>query len=249
LTSAVVRRGLWSALAFAAAAPVAAQSPLVGELQVLATQYHHDPGRLDRVRDGLEQALRTDSHVANLIALAQVSFIWGDIRARSREEKLEAYDRGRRAGQRAVELAPRDPSAHFWYAINTARWGQVNGVVRSLFLLPTVRKELDTVLELDPKFTGAYIVSGNVFYEVPALLGGDLEKAEEMFRKALKLDARFTAARVGLAKTLLKTGRLAEGRRELQAVLAEKKPRNPADWTLKDSRDARELLAAIREGS
>jgi tetratricopeptide (TPR) repeat protein len=235
------------AVSLAGAADLAqAQSPLVHELETVATQYHRDPGRLDRVREGLEQAVRTDSHVANFIALARVSFIWGDIRAKNREQRLEAYDRGRQAGQRAVELAPKDPAAHFWYAINTARWGQVNGVVRSLFLLPTVREELETVLTLDRKFTAAYVVAGNVHYEVPGLLGGDLGKAEENFRTALKQDARFTAARVGLAKTLIKKGRLAEARRELQAVLDEKEPRNPADWTLKDSKDARELLESIK---
>ena len=52
--------------------------------------------------------------------------------------------------------------------------------------------------------------------------------------------------RVGLAKTLIKKGRLAEARTELEAVLAEKAPHNLADWTLKDSVEARELLDSIR---
>jgi hypothetical protein len=50
---------------------------------------------------------------------------------------------------------------------------------------------------------------------------------------------------VGLSRTLVKQGRPAEARREAEAVLAERDPRNPADWTLKDSREARELLAAL----
>jgi hypothetical protein len=52
--------------------------------------------------------------------------------------------------------------------------------------------------------------------------------------------------RVGLAKTLIKQGRVAEARKELEAVLAERAPHNLADWTLKDSVEARELLASIR---
>lgn len=234
-----------SLLVLGAPGPAPAQSPLVRELDTVALEYHKDPSRLDRLRAGLEQAIRSDSHVDNLVALARVSFIWGDVRASGREQKLEAYERGRQAGERAVELAPKSAAAHFWYAINTARWGQANGVVRSLFLLPTVRRELETVLELDPRFTAAYIVAGNVDYEVPALLGGDLARAEKMFRKALAQDARFTAARVGLARTLAKQGKLAVARREARAVLAETAPRNPADWAVKDSRDARELLAGL----
>ena len=56
-----------------------AQSPLVAELKIVATNYHHDPTRLDDIRDGLEQALKADSSSENLVALARVSFIWGDI--------------------------------------------------------------------------------------------------------------------------------------------------------------------------
>ena len=52
--------------------------------------------------------------------------------------------------------------------------------------------------------------------------------------------------RVGLAKTLLRKGRVAEARKELDAVLAEKAPHNLADWTLKDSVEARQLLDSIR---
>jgi len=76
------------------------------------------------------------------VALARACFIWGDIRARSDGEKLEAYDRGRQVAQRAVEVSPKSAAAHFWYATNTARWGQTKGILRSLVLLPTVQEEI-----------------------------------------------------------------------------------------------------------
>jgi tetratricopeptide (TPR) repeat protein len=222
-----------------------AQSQLVAELQTVAVSYHRDPTRLDQIRQGLEQAIKTDPHAANLLALARVSFIWADIRATDRDQKLDAYDRGRQVGKRAVELDPRNPEAHFWYAINTARWGQTKGIVRSLFLLPTVQEEIQIILDLDPQFTAVYALAGHVFSEVPGLLGGDLNKAEEMFRKGLEQDPQFTAMRVGLGKTLLKLGRLAEAKHEFQAALNEQKPSNPADWTLRDSKEAWQLLASI----
>ncbi len=222
-----------------------AQSPLVAELRTLAVTYHKDPARLDQVRQGLERAIASDGEVENLLALAQACFIWGDVRATSRAQKLAAYDRGRQAAKRVVELAPRNVLAHFWYATNTARWGQSKGVGQSLFLLPPVQEEIQIILSLDPTFTAVYALAGNVFYEVPGLFGGDLVKAEEMFRKGLELDPQFTTMRVGLGKTLLKLGRVAEAERELQAVLNEKAPRNPADWTLKDAQEARELLTSM----
>jgi len=222
-----------------------AQSPLVAELEVVATRYHENPARLDALREGLEQAARTYPDVDTLIALARVCFIWGDIRATTVEQKLEAYDRGRRAARLAVERAPRSAAAHFWLATNTARWGQTKGVLRSLFLLPTVQEEIGTVLDLDAGFTAVYALAGHVYYEVPRIFGGDLDRAEQMFRQGLTQDPKFTGLRVGLGKTLIRKGRTTEARRELQAVLDETAPTNPADWTLKDAGEARALLTSI----
>ena len=230
-------------------AVVAAQSPLVAELETVATSYHHDPTRLDAIRNGLEQTVKADSRVENLVALARVSFIWGDIRATTDDQKLDAYDRGRQMAKRVIELEPRHVEARFWYALNTARWGQTKGVVRSLSLLPAVQEEIQTILKLDPTFTPVYALAGHVWCEVPGLLGGDLKKAEQMFRQGLEQDPRFTAMRVGLGKTLLRLGRVAEARRELEAVLDEKAPSNPADWQLRDMREARELLESAKGGS
>lgn len=232
-------------LALLAGGAAQAQSPLAGELRAFASRYHEDPPRLDALYAGLTEAVKTDSHLDNLLALAQAAFIWGDIRARTAEDKLGAYERGRQAGQRAVELAPRSALAHLWLAINAGRWGQTKGVLRSLFLLPTVREHMEAALELDPRLLPAYTLAGTVYAEVPGLFGGDLEKSEALFRKGLALDARWTSARVGLARTLIQRGRRDAARRELEAVVAEREPRNLADWTLKDSREARELLAAL----
>jgi tetratricopeptide (TPR) repeat protein len=234
-------------LGLAGAVPAGVQGPLLGEVETVATTYHENPGRLDTLRDALERAVATDPQPDTLIALARVSFIWGDIRAATAEQRLDAYERGRRAAGRALELRPRSALAHLWYGINTARWGQTKGVLRSLFLLPTVQEAIRTALELDPGLTAAYALAGNVAYEVPALLGGDLERAEAMFRRGLALDPRFTGLRVGLAKVLIKTKRLAEARAELRAVLDEPAPTNRADFTLKDAREARALLASLRD--
>jgi Flp pilus assembly protein TadD len=119
--------------------------------------------------------------------------------------------------------------------------------MRSLFLLPTVREEVDATLALDPRNLRALALSGNVFLEVPGLFGGDREKAEQQFRKALEIDAHFTVARVDLARVLIAKSRYADARRELQRVVDERTPNSIADWTVKDLPRARELLASIQD--
>jgi tetratricopeptide (TPR) repeat protein len=230
----------------AGVAPAPARSPLVSQVDAVATRYHEDPARLDRLYTGLTEAVSTDPDVPNLVALSRIAFIWGDVRARSDGQKLEAYDRGREAGRRAIELEPKNALARLWYAINGARWGQTKGIVRSLFMLPTLKEEIRILLELAPDVAAVYALAGNVDYEVPGPLGGDIARAETAFRKGLDLDPNFTGIRVGLAKVLIKTNRLPEARRELQAVLDAKEPSNVADWTVKDTADARRLLDSTR---
>jgi tetratricopeptide (TPR) repeat protein len=222
----------------------AGQTPAESARALLA-RYHEDPAVIDRARGLLERALERDRQVDTMVMLSYVHFLSGDVRATTTEDKLAAYDRGREIARRAVELAPRNPEAHVWYGINTGRWGLTKGVVRSLFLLPTVREAIETTLALDPRNVRALVLSGNVYLEVPRLLGGDRDKAEEQLRRALEIDPRLTVARVDLARALIAAGRHAEARRELQRVIEEPAPRSIADWTAKDLPRARELLASI----
>ena len=236
-----------SVVLFVAAASAAwAQTP-VEPARALVARYHEDPAALDRARDLLEAALAKERKIETMVMLAYVQFLVGDVRATTAEAKLAAYDRGREIGGQAVELAPRSHDAHLWYAINTARWGETRGVLRSLFLLPTIRRELETLLELNPRSVRAHILAGNVLLEVPRFAGGDLVRAEEHLKKALELDPRFTNARVDLARVYIADARYADARCELQRVVNEPRPSVIADWTVKDAPRARRLLESLRD--
>lgn len=223
-----------------------AASPLVAELQAFSTRYHENPKKIDQLKAALEKAAESDPDSDTFLALAQVCFMYGDVRATTEEAKLAAYDRGRQAAKRAIELAPKSAPAQFWYGTNTGRWGETKGIMRALFLLPTVKEAMQTALALDPGYAPAYALGGSIYSEVPGYAGGDLDRSEAMFRKGLELDPRYTNMRLGLARTLLKKGRTADARRELEAVLGEKAPSNPADWAIKDVPQAKAILAEIK---
>jgi tetratricopeptide (TPR) repeat protein len=234
------------AVVLVAASAAWAQTP-VEAARALVARYHEDPAALDRARDLLDAALARDRRVDTMTMLSYVQFLIGDVRATTAEAKLAAYDRGREIGRRAVELAPKNHDAHLWYAINTARWGETKGVLRSLFLLPTIRQELEILLELDPRSVRAHILAGNVLLEVPGFAGGDRVKAEEHLKKALEIDPRFTNARVDLARVYIADARYADARRELQRVVNETSPSVIADWAMKDAPRARTLLESIKD--
>src|SRR3989304_295662 len=137
----IVRGLLIAALLLGPVNPSWAQSPLVAELESFATRYHEDPPKVDRLREGLTQAAKADPRAGRLPAPSRACFLWGSPRPPAPGRNAEACGQGREAAKKAIELAPRSAAAHFWYGTNTGRWGQTKGVVRSLFLLPTVQEE------------------------------------------------------------------------------------------------------------
>src|SRR5262250_690771 len=98
---------LLAATVLVAAATAWAQTP-VEAARALVARYHEDPAAIDRARDLLESALAKDRQVDTMVMLAYVHYLWGDVRAKTDDEKLSAYDQGRQLGERAVELAPKN---------------------------------------------------------------------------------------------------------------------------------------------
>lgn len=211
------------------------------EVEIVATQHHRDPASLVTLRERLEREMADEPTRDHLLALARLWFITGS-RASESAAKLEAYSHARDLGRLALVLDPRSAAAQFWLTASMARWGQTQGVMQSLGLLGETRRGIDRVLELDPRFTRGYALAGYFALELPPLVGGNVARAEEMFRKGLALDPHFTSMRVGLAKALLRQGRLEEARAELERTLVESNPTNEADWTLEDAPEARRCL-------
>lgn len=228
-----------------AATPVPASGP-VAEAWGLFRGFHEDLARIDHARELLERTVAREPSLEALLLLAWVHLSWADLRARSTDDKLAGYERGRATARRAIELAPKNPDAHLWYAANLGRWAIAKGKLRAAFLLSDLRKAIETVLELDPKHVGGLALAGSFYLETPGLLGGDVARAEDYERKALALDPHFTRARVELAKCLIDRGRYAEARRELQQVLDETQPSYVADWVVRHKPTAERLLAQIR---
>jgi tetratricopeptide (TPR) repeat protein len=235
------------------AAPAGAVTPPVtgpvAEAWVLFSAFHEDLARIDRSRDLLEEAVRREPSLEALLLLSWVHLTWADLRAGTPDDKLAGYERGRDVAKRAIDLAPRSPEAHLWYAANLGRWAIARGKLRAAFLLGTMEEEIQTILAIDPNHVPGLSLAASFYLETPALLGGSVAKAETHARRALALDPHFTRARVELARALVEQRRYAEARRELQLVVDEARPSYVADWVVRHRPRARRLIDQIRDKS
>ena len=228
-----------------ASAAFAADPALVTRMAHLATHYHEDPARLDAGRAELEAAVAAEPSVPVMVTLAQITYIWGDVRAKTRDDKLAAYERGRQVADLAVKRDPENADARFWRAVNLGRAAELKGAFHALSEIKTLREEMNAILQRHPDYASAYSFLGSYYSQLPRVLGGDMNEAMSMYRKGLKLNPRSTGMRVGLAKTLIAKSMPTDARVELQRVLDETAPSNPAEWKLRDVPAAHKLLETL----
>jgi len=228
-----------------AAATPPPSAPVLEAWKTFST-FHEDLARIDRARDLLETEVARAPTLEALLLLSWVHLSWADYRATTTDAKLASYERGRDVAKRAIDLAPRSPEAHLWYAANLGRWATTKGKLNAAFLLSTLRAEIHTILELDPNHVPGLALAGSFYLETPGLFGGDVPRAEGYLRKALSLDPHFTRARVELARCLIAQGRNDQAREQLKLVIDERQPSYVADWVMRHRPTAERLLAGIR---
>lgn len=71
---------------------------------------------------------------------------------------------------------------------NLGQWGAANGVTSSLGKWPELRSTMNLIINLGQKDLneyGPYRVLGRGYYKIPALLGGDMKKADKYLSTAL----------------------------------------------------------------
>jgi len=166
-------------------------------------------------------------------------------------ERRRQYERGIEAGRRAVALEPDRPEGHFWMAANMGAMAESFGIRAGLRYRGTVKRELETVLELDPGYQqgSADRALGRWYLRVPGLLGGSRSKSVEHLQRSLDYDPGSAASHLFLAETFLKMNRREEAYEELQRVLVA--PLHP-EWVpevLEFQEKARVLLEEEELGS
>ena len=166
----------------------------------------------------------------------------GDL-AQAPEAKLQHFERGRRAAEEAAKADPSCPDAYFYRGALKAKWGEVRGVVNSLFLLGEIRGDLRKVLELDPSHQDAKLALGQVDHAVPGILGGSNQRAETAYREVVRADPGYTGAMLHLAELLADTGRKDEAIGWVRKVIEHPSPTRPWEWRKFDRARAQRLLA------
>lgn len=181
-----------------------------------------------------------------LYEFSKVCYLMGDAQDK-KDDKLKFYNKGIEYGKKAIDIDKNSVWAHFWYMVNLGRSGQTKGVLNSLGIVPDIKKEIDIILKLDPKHTGAMDAGAMLYYELPGLMGGNLNKSIEYLNRAIEIDSNYTILYVDMAKVYIKKKDYEKARWFLNRVLEINSPKYEADYILDDKPEALKLLQHIKD--
>ncbi|MCI0454219.1 MAG: hypothetical protein L0Y68_04390 [Candidatus Dadabacteria bacterium] len=219
----------------------------VEEARSVYLDYYKDSMNLDRSINMLEEILEKDpNNVEAMILLSRVWLTYGYTKAPNDKEKIRVFKNGKDVGKKASELAPNNSDAHFFYVSNLGSLGAARGIIKSLFLLPEIRRELELILELDPNHIYGLGMNGILYYALPSFIGGDLTISEIYLRRAIKLDPNLTILKIHLAKTLMKQDKYNEAATMLKEVIDEDNPSDYSDWHI-NKETAKDMLSKLEK--
>jgi tetratricopeptide (TPR) repeat protein len=217
----------------------------VARAVVLCDTRHLAPRNLQESARLLDQVLTTDpSHVKALYERSRVYYFQAK-GVETKKEKLKLYQQGMDCGKKAIASDPRAADAHFWYLVNLGSSAKTSGSWSALNAVGEMKKEIGEVFKDDPGSTGALDVEANLYYELPGLWGGDLNKSLKDLKKAVQEDSNFTRLYVDLAKVYIKEKNYGKARECLTKTLTIQNPSYPADDFLDDHPTALKLLRQL----
>lgn len=221
-------------------------SRLLDQAEYLMLNCHLDPTYLDSAENLIDQVRSQDPDNQRSLYLAA--------RLKIGQADLAPGQSGRRNLLRAAQalaeslenLDDSDARGHMWYGIATGQLGQMNGIMNSLAMVPTLKREFNRALALDSTCAEAYEALGRLDYELPAIAGGDLLRSVDYFQTGLMFAPNFTVLRLDLARACVKLNRRETAMAELDTLLATSEPYPPCDFILHDKPEAEKLLARLR---
>src|SRR5262249_12082187 len=187
---------------------------------------------LNRAASLMEQLTARDpSNYEAWWRLARLRYYLAD-RQSDQSKKSKLLQAGVEAAKKAVAIEDKRVEGHFWYAANEGEYADLKGVLQSLGLVKTIRKEFESALAINPAYENGTIFSalGQIDLNLPRILGGNEKRGIERLEAGLKVGPGNAELKVTLAEVYIKKGRKDEAKPLLESVIKNIDPaRSPVE--------------------
>ena len=204
-----------------------AETPPAGALAAAQSAYagRSDPAQAQAAVELFQKAATADakSYAARWEG-ARAAYFYGNYTRgdASDADKMAIFDEGITLAKEAVALDPKGVEGHFWLGVLYGVYGEAKGIFKSLSLVPSIKQEMQTCLDLDPAVEGwgPDRVLGRLYYKLPWFKGGDKKKSVADLEKSLAGAPTNALTRLYLAESYRSEGERAKAIAQLQEIVS-----------------------------
>jgi len=138
------------------------------------------------------------------------------------KELLSLFQEGIDRARAAIVLNPKGAEGHFWLGVLDGVYGETKGIFKSLSMVPEIKQEMATCLQIDPAVEGygPDRVLGRLYYKLPGFKGGDNKKSIEYLERSLKGAPTNALTQLYLAETYKSEGMKDKAMEMVKAIIA-----------------------------
>ncbi len=206
------------------------------------------PGMAMKAIQEYQKALAVNPNLVEGYWKISKAYYWIGTHTKDKDKKVKIFNNGIEFGKMCIQVAPKEPACHYWLGVAYGKYGEAKGIMQSLYLVPFMKKELNTVIKLKPSFRhyGAYGVLGWVYFKVPGIAGGSKKKALELLGKAVKNGPEHLVDQLFYAKVLLNQDKKAEAIKHLKYIINAPFEPDMIPENKEEKAEARKLLRKIQ---
>lgn len=137
------------------------------------------------------------------------------------QAKLHFLQEGVEAGKKAVALRPNRVEGHYWLGSNLGVEAEARSFLRALLMVDSIRREMQTVVRLDPEYeqAGGLRNLARLDYRAPFFKGGDKRRSIKLLEGCLKRYPDNSLTMLYLADSYHAMGLKKEAHEQLEQIL------------------------------
>jgi len=204
-------------------------------------------GKSLKCKEAYEKVLAVDAeNIEARWKLGRVLY-WLGRHASGKKAQMEYFETGIRYCQEAIKKDPNCVPCQFWLGVSYGKFGEAKGILQSLGLVPHMKSAMEFVLKKNEKYLngGPHRVLGRLYFKLPAVNGGDNDKAVNHLKRAIEFGPKDMMNHRFLAEVYLATGKKEEAKAILQHIIdfpKEQFDRAIKPETRKEKKEAAKLM-------
>jgi len=152
--------------------------------------------------------------------LGRIYFKLGD-KTTNESKKVHYFSLCIKQTQKTIKINSQSASGYFFNGLCNGTLGEIQGIWNSLSIIEPFKKDMETTISLDSSIEegGPHRALGNLYLKLPYILGGDLSRSIDHFKKAISLGSGFGENYLGLAEAYIENDEFILARATLSKII------------------------------